>query len=211
MQRDSAGQGLAFMTTTKTTSAVDVINDNFTRGIILKKARQIVTRPGLGKQDIPTIEQALLAHVIEAMKSFDPAIGHRKSFTTTIVERYTKSILRGLRRHQTNSGGVMSLNIEVIVQDEPPTQLQNTLSESVGRQRLQIDRRADIELADLASDMAAMIATLPEDWQRMLELRKEHSLVRVSELMGIPRRTIRDWMKQVAERFEEAGLRDYLG
>ena len=76
---------------------------------------------------------------------------------------------------------------------------------------MQIDRRADIELADLASDMAAMIATLPDDWQRMLQLRKEHSLVRVSELMGVPRRTIRDWMTQVAERFEEAGLRDYLG
>jgi len=55
------------------------------------------------------------------------------------------------------------------------------------------------------------VGPLPDDWQRMLQLRKEHSLVRVSELMGIPRRTIRDWLKQVAERFEEAGLRDYLG
>ena len=41
----------------------------------------------------------------------------------------------------------------------------------------------------------------------MLELRKTHSMVQVSELMGVPRSTLRHWMSQIAERFEACGRR----
>ena len=54
------------------------------------------------------------------------------------------------------------------------------------------------------------VAGLPEEWQRMLELRKTHSMVQVSELMGVPRSTLRHWMSQIAEQFEAEGLREYI-
>ena len=105
---------------------------------------------------------------------------------------------------------MISLNIEVIFQDEPPTDLQNTLSESVRNRRRQIEQRSDGDLHDLAEDMANMIATLPADWKRMLELRKTLSMPQVAEEMAVSRRTLRDWMSQIAVRFEQAGLKDYL-
>lgn len=188
----------------------DIVHDNFTRGIIRRKARQIINRPGLSEQDVPAIEQTILAHVVEAMPSFDPAIAHRNIFITTVVERFVKSLLRDRQRMKAGSGYVQSLNMEVIVPGEGPTDLQNTLEESTRNTRLQIERRPDDEMRELVADMAQMIATLPEPWQRMLELRKSHSLIQVSELMGVPRRTLRDWMTQVAVKFEEAGLRDYM-
>lgn len=192
------------------THANEIVNDKFTRGIIRRKARQIVNRPGLSEQDVPAIEQTILAHVVEAMPSFDPTIAHRNIFVTTVVERFVKSFLRDRQRMKAGSGYVQSLNVEVIVPGEGPTDLQNTLEESTRNTRLQIERRPDKEMRELVADMALMIATLPEPWQRMLELRKSHSLTQVSELIGVPRRTLRDWMTQVAVKFEEAGLRDYL-
>ena len=197
-------------TATEKVTAADIINDNFTRGIILKKARQVIARPGLSEQDIPALEQAMLARVIAAMATFDPEVGHRKSYVTTVVERFVKSFLRGLRREQAARGRIVSLNVEVIVQDEPPTDLQNTLSESVRNRRRQVEHRSDSDLRDLAEDMAKMIATLPADWQRMLELRKTLSMPQVAEEMAVSRRTLRDWMNQIAVRFEDAGLKDYL-
>ena len=45
----------------------DVHSDKFTRGIIRRKAGQIVKRTGYSEQDLESIEQALLTKVIEAM------------------------------------------------------------------------------------------------------------------------------------------------
>ncbi|TWU38661.1 hypothetical protein Q31b_37390 [Novipirellula aureliae] len=188
----------------------DIIADKFARGIIHRKTQQIIMRPGLSKQDAPTIEQTILAHLIEAMQSFNPEIAHRNVFVTTVVERFVTSYLKKRLTQKAGSGYVQSLNVEVFVPGELPTELQYTLDESVKNARLQIERRSDDELRELAEDMAAMIATLPEPWQRMLELRKSNPMVRVSELMGVPRSTLNGWLRQVAEKFEEAGLRDYL-
>ncbi len=91
-----------------------------------------------------------------------------------------------------------------------PTDLQYTLEESVSDARLQLDRKPVNELHDLASDLAIAIARLPEQWQRMLELRKTHSLPQVAELMGVPRSTLRFWISQIAEQFEAEGLREYI-
>ncbi|TWU39358.1 hypothetical protein [Novipirellula artificiosorum] len=188
----------------------DIVNDKFARGIIRRKTQQIILRPGLSNQDAPAIEQTILTHLIEAMRSFDPAIAHRNVFITTVVERFVMSYLKKRLTQKAGPGYIQSLNIEVIVPGELPTDLQYTLDESIKYARLQIERRPDDELRELVEAMAAMIATLPEPWQRMLELRKSHSMVRVSELMGVPRSTLNGWLRAVAEKFEQAGLRDYL-
>ncbi len=77
----------------------DVFNDSFTRGIIRRKALQIIKRTGYSEQDLESIEHALLTKVIEAMPSFDPQIAHRNVFITTVVERQSSTLVRdGLRR-----------------------------------------------------------------------------------------------------------------
>jgi hypothetical protein len=35
-------------------------------------------------------------------------------------------------------------------------------------------------------------------------------MVQVSELMEVPRSTLRHWMSQIAEQFEVEGLREYI-
>lgn len=188
----------------------DVATDNFTRGIIRRKAKQIIKRPGFCEQDFETLEQTMLAQVIKAMPSFNPQISHSNVFITTVVERYVRTILREHSAQKRGPSHVQSLNAPVFVPGDQPTQLQYTLEESVGEAHLQVSRRTPQQINDLVSDVAIIISTLPEPLQRMLELRKSHSMCQTAALMDVPRTTLRKWMEQVAETFEEAGMREYL-
>lgn len=188
----------------------DVISDKFTRGIIRRKAIQIVKRAGFSEQDLESIEHALLTKVIEAMPSFDPQIAHRNVFVTTVVERQTSTLIRDGASLFKGQSQIQSLNVPVPIPGESPIDLQYTLDESICDARLQIDRKPVNELKDLASDLAIAISRLPEPWQQMLELRKTHSLPRVAELMGVPRSTLRCWIRQIADQFEAEGLREYI-
>lgn len=191
-------------------STFDVANDNFSRGIIRRKALQIAQRAGYSQQDLESLEQTLLTKLIEALPSFDPQIAHRNVFITTVVERHAGTLIKKGATPINGPRRAQSLNVMVMIPGEFPTELQNTLDEAVGGTRLQVDRKTSQDLSDLVSDVAIAISNLPEPWQRMLELRKSHSMVQVSELMGVPRSTLRNWMEQVAEKFEAEGLREYL-
>lgn len=188
----------------------DIANDKFTRGIIRRKAVQISQRLGYSEQDLESIEQTMLTKVIKAMPSFDSEIAHRNVFITTVVERHAARLIAERSFPKNGAGRVQSLNATVAVPGDLPTELQYTLDDSIGGARLQVERKAANELNDLVSDVAIAISRLPEPWQRMLELRKTHSMVQVSELMGVPRSTLRHWMSQIAEQFEAEGLREYI-
>lgn len=188
----------------------DIANDKFTRGIIRRKAFQISQRPGYSEQDVESLEQTILTKVIKAMTSFDPKIAHRNVYITTVVERHAARLIAERSFSKNGPGHVQSLNAMVFVPGGRPSELQYTLDDSIADARLQVERKAANELKDLVSDVAIAISRLPEPWQRMLELRKTHSMVQVSELMGVPRSTLRHWMSQIAERFEEEGLREYI-
>jgi DNA-directed RNA polymerase specialized sigma24 family protein len=188
----------------------DIANDKFTRGIIRRKSIQISQRLGFSEQDLESLEQTMLTKVIKAMPSFNPDIAHRNVFITTVVERHAARLIAERSFPKNGPGHVQSLNATVVVPGDLPTELQYTLDDSIGGARLQVERKAANELNDLVSDVAIAISRLPEPWQRMLELRKTHSMVQVSELMGMPRSTLRHWMGQIADQFEAEGLREYI-
>lgn len=188
----------------------DIANDKFTRGIIRRKSIQISQRLGSSEQDLESLEQTMLTKVIKAMPSFNPDIAHRNVFITTVVERHAARLIAERSFPKNGPGHVQSLNATVVVPGDLPTELQYTLDDSIGGARLQVERKAANELNDLVSDVAIAISRLPEPWQRMLELRKTHSMVQVSELMGVPRSTLRHWITQIAEQFEAEGLREYI-
>jgi len=118
----------------------DLANDKFTRGIIRRKALQIVQRPGFSQQDLESLEQTMLTKVIKAMASFDPQIAHRNVFITTVVERFAGTLLKQGATLNGGSSRVQSLNAMVFVAGDFPTELQNTLDEAVGGARLQVER-----------------------------------------------------------------------
>ena len=62
----------------------------------------------------------------------------------------------------------------------------------------------------MAIDLADVSATLPERWRILLELRKSQTMPEIARAMGVPRTTLNAWMHRIRQRFEKAGLRDYL-
>ena len=188
----------------------DIALDRYTQGIIRCKAKQLIGLAGFTEQDVPSIEQTLMVHVLQRLKSFDAAVGHRKSFVTAVVERYVASLLRDARAQKRGPSSIQSLNMQVVVPGEGPTELGGMIDEENAGRRRGVYRRSSEELYQMAEDMASVIATLPAPWQQMLKLRREHDMGQVAEIMGIARSTLNDWMSKVAERFEEAGLREYL-
>jgi RNA polymerase sigma factor (sigma-70 family) len=185
-------------------------DDRFTRGIIRRKIGQLIGRAGFTKQDRETLEQDLLVRVLQSLPKFNPEVAHRNKFITTVVERYVANILRNKQAGKRDHRRVTSLNVMIEITDEGPTELAQTIGERELDARLGRERRSEVELVQLALDMADVIATLPESWQILLELRKTQTMTEIADELGVPRTTLNDWMRRIRTRFEKAGMQDYL-
>jgi RNA polymerase sigma-70 factor (ECF subfamily) len=188
----------------------DPSNDRFTRGIIRRKINQLVRRSGFSQQERNDLEQDLLVRVLQSLPKFDPDQAHRNKFITTVVERYVANILRDRGAGKRDRRGRISLNVMIDGGEEGPTELLQTIGDRELDARLGRDRREEDELRQMAIDMAEVISTLPDSWQTLLELRKSRTMQQVADEMGVPRTTLNDWMRRIRQRFENAGMQDYL-
>lgn len=188
----------------------DSNSDSFIRDLIRRKARQLVGRAGFTKFDVEDIAQELYLKLVKHLGAFDPDQGHLHAFVTTVVERHVATMLRDKRAAKRDHRRISSLNVMVEITDEQPTELAQTVSRRELEARLGCHRRSQEEITQLAIDLADLIATLPEPWRRLLELRKSRSMAQAAREMGVPRTTLNDWMRFIRLRFEQAGMRDYL-
>lgn len=184
--------------------------DRFTRGIIRRKVKQLIGRAGFLPQDREDLEQELFVRVLQSLPRFNPGKAHRNTFITTVVERYVANILRNKQANKRDHRRIGSLNVTIEFTEDGPTELAQTIGERELDARIGRRRRTDEELAQLAIDLADVIATLPEAWQTLLELRKTQTMQEIASELGVPRTTLNDWMRRIRQRFERAGMRDYL-
>jgi len=191
-------------------ASFDPSDDRFFRGIIRRKVNQLIGRAGFTQQDREDLEQDLLARVVQSSPRFDPKIAHGNSFVTTVVERHVVNMLRYRQAAKRDPRRITSLNVMINVTDEGPTELAQTIGDRERDARLDCQRIREDELTQLAIDLADVIATLPECWQTLLELRKSRTMPEIAEEMGVPRTTFNDWMRRIRQRFEQAGLRNYM-
>ncbi len=185
-------------------------DDRFTHGIIRRKVRQLTGCAGFTRQDGEDLEQELLVKVLRSLPKFDPDKAHRNKFITTVVERYVANILRNKQADKRDHRRICSLNVTIEVTEEGPIELADTISDRELDARLGRSRLRDEELSDLALDLADFIASLPENWQTLLELRQSQTLQQAADAMGVPRTTLNYWIRRIRQRCEDAGLRDYL-
>lgn len=183
--------------------------DRFTRGIIRRKIKQMIGRAGFTKQDHEDLEQEFFVRILQSLPLFNPNQAHRNTFITTVVERHVANILRNKRAAKRDHRRICSLNVMIEIADGP-TELAQTISNRELDARICRQRPREDELAQLAIDITDVIATLPESWKTLLELRKSQSMPEIASEMGVPRTTLNAWMHHIRQRFEKAGLRDYL-
>lgn len=191
-------------------------NDNtpllgrFEFGIVFRKVRQIIGRVGYTAQDREDLEQELLVRLVQSLKSFDPNQAHRKSFVTAVVERAFANLLRNARAAKRDHRRIGSLNVTIEVTAEGITELAETIGDREYNARRCRDPRSAGELAQLASDLAKIVAALPEELRDLAERLKTESISAIARNVGVPRTTLNDKVRRLRQRFEQAGLRDYL-
>lgn len=184
--------------------------DRFTHGIIRRKINQLVGRAGFIRQDRDDLQQDLFLRVLQSLPSFNSRRGHRNKFITAVVERHVANILRNKRAEKRDHRRIGSLNVMVRIGEDETTEL----AETIGQRELDARRgrhpRSQEELAQLAQDMAEVIAKLPEELRDLAERMKTQSVAEIARDMGIPRTTLHESVRRLRQRFEKAGLKHYV-
>ena len=182
----------------------------FEFGIVKRKVRQIIGRAGYTRQDKEDLEQELLTRLLQGLRSFDPDVAHRKSFVTAIVERAVATILRDAEAQKRDHRRISSLQRLVNLTDEGPTELAETIGDREYNGRRCRDPRSDEDLAQLVTDLAEVIDSMPDELCDLAKRMKTQSISAIAREIGVPRTTLNDAVRRLRQRFEQAGLRDYL-
>ncbi|GIW55530.1 MAG: hypothetical protein KatS3mg082_1934 [Nitrospiraceae bacterium] len=173
-----------------------VVLDKFTKGIIRRKIKQLVGRAGFSRQDREDLEQELLLRLLQSLHLFDPAQAHRNVFVTTVIERAVAMILRERLARKRNGGTVQSL-------DHAHEKARDATEPAD-------PRRSHEDQINLATDLAEVLAKLPDDLRALAERLKRQSLSQAARDLGVPRSTLQRQVQRLRQCFEDAGLRIYL-
>jgi RNA polymerase sigma-70 factor, ECF subfamily len=185
--------------------------NKFAAHLIRRKARELSTRAGFSPTDRDDIEQELRLILLRRLDKFDPSVAHYNAFVTTVVERYSATILEHRQaesRSHSRYGG--SLNQLVDDGDGNKIEMGATLPEDQQSVRTGARFRSGEELHDLATDVAQLIADLPPEVADICERLKRDTISVVARDLGMPRSTLRDLLKGVRSRFESCDMREYL-
>lgn len=184
--------------------------DDFAIRLIRRKARQLSQKPGFSRSDQPDLEQELTLIVLRRLAHFDASRAHRNAFVTTVVERYTATILEHrsaeMRTHRRTSG---SLNVPAVDADGRSVELLNIIPSSQQSRRTGQYPRPHEDAFDLAHDMNETVRRLPPRLRDLCERLKHDSISDVSRELGLSRTEIYRRISHIRQRFEEAGLRGY--
>ncbi len=189
--------------------------DEYAIRLIRHKARQLVGRAGYVEADRQDIEQVLVIDLLRRMPCFDPALSKRETFITRIVEHQVATLIEaqkaGVRDYRRCAG---SLDERREDRDEDTgssaSDLPPVLDQEEYRREVLAASRRDGELLALRADLARILAELPPDLQRLIEELHMATASEVARQRGIPRGTLYEAIAKLRNRFERAGLGDYL-
>jgi RNA polymerase sigma-70 factor (ECF subfamily) len=94
--------------------------------------------------------------------------------------------------------------------DNGPIELGETISQREYNARRRRFPRSPAELAQLAGDVADVLAKAPEELRDLAERLKTQSVSEIARDTGVPRTTLYEAVRHLRRRFESAGLKEYL-
>ncbi len=172
--------------------------DPLVQNLIRKKARQLVGRAGLRSRDRADVEQELTSRVLQRLTragTFPPRALYRSALEQSVADflRVRQAQRRDPQRTE-----------ELEERDEGLTQQAHDRRH---RRRL----RSFVELSDLRADLAALLEQASAEDRAVAEQLLAHGQIQsAARAAGIPRSTFADRVRRLRQRFEEAGLREYL-
>lgn len=185
--------------------------DAYAHNLIRKKARQLVDQAGLAAHDADDIAQDLVLVLLRRLAAFDATRGCRQAFITLLVNHAVANWLRARRAVGRTPPGRCSLEDAVVDADGRRVRRSATVAEASAHAHRGWTRRTAGERAELAADVATVLAGLPPRLRTLATRLLTQSLADVARDMGVPRTTLATALQQLRHRFERAGLRHYLG
>lgn len=182
----------------------------FEFGIAKRKARELVGVAGFTKQDVPDLEQELLAMEWQSLQSFDPSLGHQKALVTAVVERGAVTLLRIAKTKKRFTGSQRSLESVVDACSESQAELGDGVTDEDANRRRGLMQRSSEATTDLKLDIEALLESLPPDIQLLAEQLKEKSIAEIARESSVPRTTLNDSVRRLEQRFRSAGIDGYL-
>jgi RNA polymerase sigma-70 factor (ECF subfamily) len=185
--------------------------NTFADRLIRRKARELITRFGFSPADREDIEQDLRLLLIRRFDKFDPSVAHYNVFVTTVIERFTATIIEHREaesRAPERSGGSLSR----LIDDGDGNQIEKgaTLTEDQHALRTGVKFRSDEHLRALAADVADLLNGLSSELFDICRRLQSNTVSGVARELGIPPSTLRDALQRLRPQFEASGMREYL-
>jgi RNA polymerase sigma-70 factor, ECF subfamily len=182
--------------------------DPYLQQLVRYKARKFVGKTGLNELDIDDVVQEVWLDLIQRLPGFDPRRSQQRTFISRLVDHELSDILRNRRAKRRDSRHCQSLDVPVgDGQDNDRTDL---LATDVHGGRTGCVRRSDEHQADLAADIADIMAKMPAELRDLCQRLQRQPLTAIAREVGVPRTTLQKSVRKILGRFENAGLRDYL-
>jgi hypothetical protein len=181
----------------------------YARTLIRVKAKQLVRRPGFSRSDQSDVEQDLVVHLLCQAEHFDPARASLNTFIANVVDSAVAMLIRERGRVKRNPAGdaeVQSLADKVPQPDGPPEALARVISQFDLERRTGAASPPDLQLFELADDVASVIPTLPPALQEVCRSLLSRNRMETEAELGISRRRLQAAMTLIREHFEKTGL-----
>lgn len=172
---------------------------------------RLVGKAGIRYDDLPDLQQELWTDLQERFPDYRPDRGHIRAFIVRVIKNKVASILKARAAAKRGNGcPCLSLDREFEDDDGEVTKFHETISLDDYLSRTRGTVRSEEERRDLALDVRNMVNKLPPHQRVVCLLLIDRDVTDVSELMGLPRSTLRDSIKRLRQIAEKAGLRKYF-
>lgn len=168
-------------------------------------ALRLLGRAGLTRQDLPDLEQQLLACVLRAESRFDPARASERTFYARVIANEGSKLVRA---RQAMKRGQRAASLDEV--GEEGACLGSTIAQDAHQRRLERCPRTAEEQAELKFDMDEFIQRLPEHLAKLAEEMKNKPIAQIARELGVPRTTLNGLVEVLRRRLEAAGFREHL-
>lgn len=178
--------------------------------VIRQQALKLVGHAGFTKQDLEDLEQELTIRLLKALESFNPAIAHQRSYVTAVVDRSRKKIGRDARAAKRAAKQTVSIEDQLKDKSDGASPVAESIAESDAFRHRSLSARDRQSMLSLATDIAALLRSLPEQQRELAKNLKTASISAVARQSSIPRTTLNDSVRRLEERFRQSHMEDHL-
>jgi RNA polymerase sigma-70 factor (ECF subfamily) len=184
--------------------------DQIASDLIRRKARKLVGRAGFTSQDREDLQQEFLVRVLPQLRAFDPRRGPVHAFVSTVIDNCAADLLRERLAQKRDYRRLRPLHKARAPDEEAADQRAAEPGQDAHDARLGRSPRSPEEKAQLASDVAEVLARLSPKDQDLARRLKQDSVSQVARDLGRSRSGVYANVRRLRQIFARAGLQDYL-